>query len=216
MYRWSDGQSTRPDDPNTLTANPPVGTTPPGTRFTTHFIESCPTRTNLRLFLWLHLQYRASPRYLWTANALPLLQYPSHCHILLAAAIPIAGIISFNFRIDSNQGFWWDLTQVFTTLFDSRFLTGFDSGFTKLIRFKSFDGIRIRFSWLNLTQGFRLDSTQFSRPDLTHNVDRIRLTFCLIRFESHLKQLLSIWVTSFKSHSLQASGSPTLARVSLK
>ena len=52
------------------------------------------------------------------------------------------------FRLDSTQGFWRDLAQVFLTGFNSRFLTVFDSGFSDSVWPKVFDWI-----WLTVFDG---------------------------------------------------------------
>ena len=87
------------------------------------------------------------------------------------------------FQLDLAQILWRDLTHVFPTQFNPRFLYVFNS-----------------ISWLDLSRSFWRDSTQVF----------------LIKFDSRLTPLFSNRVTKFDPHSSQASGSPTLTRVSSK
>ena len=67
--------------------------------------------------------------------------------------------------------------------------------------------------WLTISNKIRLT---FSDLILLIIFDSIWLSFLPIWFESHVTHLFSVRVTQFDSQSSQASGSPTLDRVSLK
>ena len=120
------------------------------------------------------------------------------------------------FWLDLTQGFWLDLDQVLLNLFNSRFLTGFESSFTHLIRPKVFDWIQLRFSQLDLNQGFQLDSTQFSQLNSNHSFWRDSAQgfpgFIRITFNAFIFNFIHIIRVT------QQSGfrSPTLAKVSSK
>ena len=97
----------------------------------------------------------------------------------------------------------------------SSFLTWSNSLVPDLIRLTGSDLIQ-----LFVSDSIRLFVSALIRPIASDSIhltvfDRVRLSFS-VRFASHLTDLSLIWVTSFESHSSQASGSPTLARMSSK
>ena len=188
--RQSDGISTRPYEPNNL------------------INQSAGTNTNPRdtLHALLHgiLSDTARSMYMSTATS-TVPSYPLPSHLPQACrhfkSLPIASYYLLP-RAPSSESKVLHNSTV-PTWFDSRFSTVFDSGFPNSIRLKVFDDIRLRFFRLVSTQVF--DWIRISLLDLTHIFS--------IWFDSYLTKLFSIWVASFKSHSSQALGSPTLDRV---
>ena len=165
-------------------------------------MESCPTWHNLHL----RQQYHATSQSLQTANTLPLYQEPSHFRVLSYAISPVIYIKRFT-PFTGSDLIWLNI------------FPGSDSVFPDLIWLKVFDWIQIFFPdsiWPKVLTGFNWIRLSFPKFIWLTVFDGIWIRFFLIQFDSHLTQLFSIRVKSFKFHSSQTSGNTILDRLSLK
>ena len=130
--------------------------TPPGNRFTAPLhgilpntslaMDNCMATYTVPRGIMIAMN-RKSPNATSRSHPFPRLIrriYPRHRHRQFCTIQ--------RFRIDSTQSFWQDSTQ----------------DFPYLILLKVFDGIWLRFSWLDPTQCFLLDPTHFFRLNSTH------------------------------------------------
>ena len=179
MEKWSDGLSTIPGDPNTLTRQSSGTNDAP--RDLLHGLVTWNTSRHGPYYVYTYVYVYSNT---WNHDCWKQQMIWRYVNRLsIAASYPPPQAPSSALAVSHNS--------TVPTRFDSSFSTGFDSDFIDLIQLRGFDNIWLRLYRLDSTQGFLLDLTQFSWPNLNHSFWRD-----LTGFDSGFSRFDSIWFDS--------------------